>query len=60
MESDRRVMKRKRLLQTFVFVLSIGLVADCAMALAGPLEFSFATGFRNNVFLLPFRLGGCG
>jgi hypothetical protein len=28
--------------------------------LPGPFEFSFATGFLNNVFLLPFRLGGCG
>lgn len=53
------MIKRKRFLQTFVFVMAVCLTADFAMALAGPLEFSFATGFLNNVFLLPFRLFGC-
>ncbi|NOX57753.1 MAG: hypothetical protein GXP29_02715 [Planctomycetes bacterium] len=53
-------MKRNRLIQTFVVLFALCVTTDCALAIAGPLEFSFATGFFNNIFLLPFRLAGCG
>ncbi len=59
-EGDTTTMRRNKFVQAFVFLLAFGAVTDCAMALAGPLEFSFATGFLNSIFLLPFRLAGCG
>ncbi len=41
-------------------VAVVAVVTEKALALLpGPFEFSFVTGFLNNVFLWPFSLGGC-
>ncbi|MCP4590935.1 MAG: hypothetical protein GY842_09325 [bacterium] len=46
----------KLLLTMFI----VGALANVALAdLLDPFSFSFFNGFLNNVFLLPFNLGGC-
>jgi hypothetical protein len=42
-----------------LMLLSIFAEAVQANTLVGPFEFSFFTSRLNNLFLLPFTLGGC-
>jgi hypothetical protein len=61
----RRVRRRSLARATFQVALAICFVsatADVALAsiLPGPFEFSFFTPVLNGLFLLPFRMAGCG
>jgi hypothetical protein len=61
----RRVQRRSLARAAFQVALAIGFVsatADVALAsiLPGPFEFSFFTPILNGLFLLPFRIAGCG
>ena len=51
---------KSRTRKLLLVMLIVGTVAHVAMAdLLSPFSFSFANGFMNNLFLFPFRMGGC-
>ena len=53
--------RRSRLTRLLLMFVVLSVTANAALAaLPGPFEFSFASNLLNNVFLLPFQLGGCG
>lgn len=49
----------KKIISVWLCCLVVALFADAAMA-GGPFGFSFAAPVLTGIFLLPFRLFGCG